>query len=49
MTIKNEQILLVSRPTGEPTLDNFKYVEAPVPELEVGQVLVRHRYLSLDP
>ena len=45
----NQQILLVSRPVGEPSADNFKLVETPIPELEVGQVLVRHRYLSLDP
>ena len=39
----------VSRPSGEPTPDNFKLVEAPVPELQDGQVLVRNHYLSLDP
>jgi hypothetical protein len=47
--IVNKQILLVSRPTGEPTVDNFKLVETAVPELEDGQVLVRNHYLSLDP
>ena len=48
----NQQILLASRPEGEPTSDNFKLVEVPVPaagELADGQVLVRHHYLSLDP
>jgi NADPH-dependent curcumin reductase CurA len=45
----NKQIHLVSRPQGEPTVDNFKLVEAPVPELKDGQVLVRNHYLSLDP
>ncbi len=45
----NRQILLVSRPTGEPTHDNFKLVEAPIAPLGDGQVLVRHHYLSLDP
>ena len=48
----NHQILLASRPAGEPTVDNFKLVEAPVPsadELADGQVLVRHHFLSLDP
>jgi NADPH-dependent curcumin reductase len=45
----NRQIHLASRPTGEPTADNFKLVETSVPELEDGQVLVRHHYLSLDP
>jgi hypothetical protein len=48
MTI-NHQIHLVSRPHGEPSVDNFKLVEAPLPELKDGQVLVRNHYLSLDP
>ena len=45
----NKQIQLVSRPTGEPSMDNFKLVALAVPELDDGQVLVRHHYLSLDP
>ena len=49
MAETNRQIHLVSRPSGEASLDNFKLVEEPVPELSDGQVLVRHHYLSLDP
>ena len=48
----NQQWLLASRPTGEPSADNFKLVETAVPELAAlaeGQVLVRHHYMSLDP
>ena len=45
----NQQIHLVSRPALEATADNFKLLEAPVPELSEGQVLVRHHFLSLDP
>jgi NADPH-dependent curcumin reductase len=45
----NHQLLLASRPQGEPTPANFRLVESPVPELAEGQVLVRHHYLSLDP
>ena len=45
----NQQILLASRPEGEPTGDNFRLVETPLAELEDGQVRVRHHYLSLDP
>ncbi len=45
----NQQLLLASRPAGEPTPANFRLVETPVPELGDGQVLVRHHYLSLDP
>lgn len=49
MSLINRQIHLVSRPSGEPTVDNFKLVEAAVPALAEGQVLVRNHYLSLDP
>ena len=45
----NKQIHLVSRPTGEALPENFKLVEAEVPELGEGQVLVRHHFMSLDP
>lgn len=48
MTI-NRQILLVSRPKGEATLDNFHLAAPELPELGDGQVLVRNFYLSLDP
>jgi len=49
MSITNHQILLASRPQGEPNAANFKLVETPVAPLADGQVLVRHHYLSLDP
>jgi NADPH-dependent curcumin reductase len=49
MTTLNRQILLVSRPHGEPSAENFKLVETPVAPLADGQVLVRHHFLSLDP
>ncbi len=45
----NHQIVLASRPTGEAEPANFRLVETPVPELQDGDVLVRHHYLSLDP
>ena len=45
----NHQLLLASRPQGEPTPANFRMVEMPVPDIGEGQVLVRHHYLSLDP
>jgi NADPH-dependent curcumin reductase CurA len=49
MTLMNQQLLLVSRPSGEPSAANFKLVQTPVPALQDGEVLVRHHYLSLDP
>jgi NADPH-dependent curcumin reductase len=45
----NKQVLLASRPTGEPTFDNFTLVSTELPDLSDGEVLVRHHYLSLDP
>ncbi len=46
---RNRQILLASRPRGEPTPDNFKLVETDVPEPGPGQMLLRNIYLSLGP
>jgi NADPH-dependent curcumin reductase CurA len=46
---KNRQIVLASRPRGEPSPDNFKLVETAVPEAGPGQMLLRTVYLSLDP
>src|SRR3954468_12347169 len=45
----NRQVLLKSRPSGEPTEDNFILLDAPVPEPGAGQFLARTLYLSLDP
>lgn len=45
----NQQIHLVSRPTAEASVDNFKLVESEIPELKDGQVLLRHHFMSLDP
>jgi NADPH-dependent curcumin reductase len=45
----NRQILLKSRPQGAPGLDNFELTEAPIPEPGEGELLMRTRYLSLDP
>jgi hypothetical protein len=48
-SMENKQILLVSRPAGMPTLDNFKLIEAAVPQPQDGEVLLRTVYLSVDP
>ena len=45
----NRQILLVSRPQGAASVDNFKLVETPLGALADGQVRVRNHFLSLDP
>jgi NADPH-dependent curcumin reductase CurA len=49
MTEINRQILLVSRPQGAASADNFKLVETPLAPLADGEVRVRNHYLSLDP
>jgi hypothetical protein len=46
---RNRRILLASRPAGEPTAANFTLDEAPIRALEPGELLLRTRYLSLDP
>ena len=46
---KNRQIILVSRPHGEPKPENFKLAEAPIPAIGLGQVLLKTKFLSLDP
>ena len=49
MSGNNLQILLASRPQGKVTLANFRLVEAPIPVVGPGEVLVRNHFLSLDP
>ncbi|WP_242111755.1 NADP-dependent oxidoreductase [Luteimonas aquatica] len=46
---ENVRIVLASRPHGEPTLENFRLERAPLPVPRAGQVLLRTRFLSLDP
>jgi len=48
-TTINRQFRLAQRPVGLPTDDTFRYLEAPLSEPDEGQVLVRVRYLSIDP
>jgi hypothetical protein len=45
----NRQVRLKARPTGIPEAEHFELVEAAVPEVADGQVLVRNIYLSVDP
>lgn len=46
---ENLQVRLASRPAGRPTADNFSFTREPLPVPREGQVLIRTRYLSLDP
>ena len=45
----NRQILLASRPEGEPKPDNFRLVVSEAPEPAESQVLLRTLWLSLEP
>lgn len=45
----NRQIVLASRPADRILEDNFRLLESPVPVPAAGQVLVRNRWLSVDP
>ena len=49
MTARNRRILLASRPHGAVTAENFRIVDAPLPQPVDGEVLVRNEWLSLDP
>jgi NADPH-dependent curcumin reductase CurA len=43
------RIVLASRPTGEPTPQNFRSEDVPLPKPGPGQVSLRTLWLSLDP
>ncbi|OHD69398.1 MAG: NADP-dependent oxidoreductase [Spirochaetes bacterium RBG_16_49_21] len=45
----NKRIILVKRPQGFPDETCFKIVESPIPAPEKGQVLIKTKYLSVDP
>ncbi len=45
----NLQVLLTARPVGVPKESDFELVEVPIAEIGEGEVLVRQRFLSLDP
>ncbi|MGH3680654.1 MAG: NADP-dependent oxidoreductase, partial [Natronosporangium sp.] len=49
MELTARQVQLVARPDGWPEPANFRLVEAALPELADGQVLVRNEYISVDP
>jgi hypothetical protein len=45
----NRRFVLARRPQGEPAAGDFRFEEVPIPVAADGQVLLRTRYLSLDP
>src|SRR5262249_9760302 len=46
---ENRRIVLARRPEGEPSAPDFRLERAALPSPGPGQVLLRTRYLSLDP
>jgi len=46
---QNRQIHLISRPSGLPSLENFKLCINQVPEIKKNEILIRVHYLSVDP
>ncbi|MGN6808207.1 MAG: NADP-dependent oxidoreductase [Trinickia sp.] len=49
MSQMNRRMLLVSRPQGAMTADNFQLVATPLEPLADGQFRVRNHWLSIDP
>src|SRR6202008_4490397 len=47
--VKARQIVLAARPQGRPKPSDFRLEETEIPTPSAGQVLLRVRYLSLDP
>ena len=47
--MNNQRVVLASRPSGGPTLANFRLETVPVPAPKDGEVLIKTLYLSLDP
>lgn len=47
--MSNRQVRLKSRPDGIPQAEHFEIVEVAEPELHDNQVLIRNRFLSVEP
>lgn len=45
----NRSIVLVNRPTGMPSMNDFKMIEIEVPTIQDGEFLLKTKYLSVDP
>src|SRR6056297_861661 len=45
----NREWIFAERPEGEPDMDSFELRERDIPDPKFGQLLVRVRYLSVDP
>lgn len=45
----NKTILLKNRPKGKPTLNDFEFVEEEKPSPKNGEILLKTKYISVDP
>jgi NADPH-dependent curcumin reductase CurA len=45
----NKQILLKSRPLGKPTAENFTITDVPAVSAKEGELVVKAKYISVDP
>ena len=49
MNVVNRRIVLAARPHGEPKPEHFRLEESRAPAPKAGEILLRTRWLSLDP
>ena len=47
--MKNKVITLNNRPSGKPSADDFKFVEEEMPSIQEGEILLKTKYVSVDP
>ena len=47
--MQNRRVVLANRPQGAASVDNFRMETVDVPDLAEGEVLVRARFVSVDP
>ncbi len=47
--MNSREVHLVKRPEALPRLDDFKVIDAAVPDIGDGQVLIKQLYMSVDP
>lgn len=47
--VSNRKFVLAARPVGMPKESDFNLISEPLPALNDGQILLRTRYLSVDP
>lgn len=49
LPLRYKRVVLASRPHVKPVLENFRVEDVEMPSVTPGKVLIRNRYLSIDP